>query len=263
LAETPLLVGAGLAFLAFSLCASGIYVLNDLLDLDSDRQHPAKKSRPFATGDLPLGVGLAIVPVLMAAGGLIAATVCWGLAGVLAAYVLLTSAYSWWLRRVALLDVFTLAALYVFRLWAGQVSTGVILSFWLVVFALFIFLSLALVKRFVELKTLNPETDANVRGRGYLPGDLDLVATLGSSCGFMAVLVLALYVNSPEVRLLYPRPEVLLFGCPILLFWVSRVWLVAHRGRMHDDPIVFALRDWVSLLLGLLLLAVLWLAARS
>jgi len=153
--------------------------------------------------------------------------------------------------------------LYTLRLGAGQVATGVKLSFWLLVFSMFIFLSLALVKRFVELTELSQQKEPGSRGRGYLTGDLELVASLGSSCGFLAVLVLALYVNSQEVLLLYHRPELLLMGCPILLFWISRVWLIAHRGQMHDDPIVFALRDWVSHLLGILLLIVLWLASRS
>ena len=177
--------------------------------------------------------------------------------------MLLTSAYSWYLRQIALLDIFTLAGLYTLRLGAGQVATGVKLSFWLLVFSMFIFLSLALVKRFVELTELSQQKEPGSRGRGYLTGDLELVASLGSSCGFLAVLVLALYVNSQEVLLLYHRPGLLLIGCPILLFWISRVWLIAHRGQMHDDPIVFALRDWVSHLLGILLLLVLWLASRA
>ena len=257
-----LLTNAGWAFVAFCLCASAVYMFNDLLDLDSDRQHPSKKSRPFASGELPLAAGLGAVPLLLAAAGLVAVTLSWNFVGTLAFYVLLTSAYSWYLRQVALLDVFTLAGLYTLRLRAGEVATGVPLSFWLLVFSMFIFLSLALVKRFVELVALRQQKEPNSRGRGYLTGDLELVASLGSSCGFLAVLVLALYVNSQDVLRLYHRPELLLLGCPILLFWISRVWLVAHRGQMDEDPIVFALRDWVSHVLGVLLLIVIWLATR-
>ncbi len=260
--NATLLASAGWAFVAFCLCASAVYMFNDLLDLDTDRQHPAKKSRPFASGDLPLAIGLGAVPLLLVAAGLVAYTLSWNFVGTLGFYVLLTSAYSWFLRQVALLDVFTLAGLYTLRLRAGEVATGVKLSFWLLVFSMFIFLSLALVKRFVELTALSRQPECNSRGRGYLTRDLELVASLGSSCGFLAVLVLALYVNSQEVLKLYHRPEILLLGCPILLLWISRVWLIAHRGQMNEDPIVFALRDWVSHLLGLLMLLVLWLAGR-
>ena len=262
LSNLTLLARAGWAFAAFCLCASAVYMLNDLLDLDSDRQHPAKKARPFASGELPLAAGLVAVPLLLAAAVAFAATLSWSFVSMLACYFLLTTAYSWFLRQIALLDVFTLAGLYTVRLGAGGVATGVEISFWLWVFSMFIFLSLALVKRFVELLALSQQKEPNLRGRGYLGRDLELVASLGSSCGFLAVLVLALYVNSQDVLILYHRPKLLLLGCPILLFWISRVWLIAHRARMADDPIVFALRDWVSHLLGLLMLLVLWLAGR-
>jgi 4-hydroxybenzoate polyprenyltransferase len=262
LTNPTLLASAGWAFVAFCLCASAVYMLNDLLDLDADRQHPAKKARPFASGELPLAVGFVTVPLLLVAAALVAATLSWRFVGILALYVLLTTAYSWFLRQIVLVDVFTLAGLYTLRLGAGQVATGVELSFWLLVFSMFIFLSLALVKRFVELAAVGRQEQPELRGRGYLGRDLELVAALGSSCGFLAVLVLALYVNSHDVLKLHHRPELLLLGCPILLFWISRVWLLAHRGQMHDDPIVFALRDWVSHLLGLLMLLVLWLAGR-
>jgi 4-hydroxybenzoate polyprenyltransferase len=262
LTDPTLLASAGLAFLAFCLCASAVYMFNDLLDLDSDRQHPAKKLRPFASGELPLPAGLVAVPLLLVASVLVASMLSWNFIGALGLYFVLTTAYSWFLRQIALLDVFTLAGLYTLRLRAGEAATGIELSFWLLVFSMFIFLSLALVKRFVELLAPGQHKQPELSGRGYLGRDLELVASLGSSCGFTAVLVLALYVNSQAVLKLYHRPELLLLGCPILLFWISRVWLIAHRGQMDDDPIVFALRDWVSHLLGLLMLLVLWLAGR-
>jgi 4-hydroxybenzoate polyprenyltransferase len=159
-----------------------------------------------------------------------------------------------------LLDVFLLAGFYIIRLVAGHEATGIPYSAWLLVFAMFTFLSLALVKRFRELQGLRQRNHVNVAGRGYVADDLELVATLGTSSGWLAALVLALYVNSQEVRVLYAHPTLLLLVCPLLLFWVSRVWLIAHRGAMHDDPVVFAIKDWASYAVGVLTLLVLWLA---
>ena len=263
LTELPLELNALVAFIAFSLCASAIYVLNDLCDLDADRHHPAKRNRPFASGALPLQAGLLAVPVLVAAASLLACRLAAGFGVVLALYLVLTTAYSCGLKRIALVDVFCLAGLYTLRLIAGHESTGVAYSAWLLVFSMFIFLSLALVKRFVELDAARVRERPAIQGRGYVAGDAELVAALGSASGYMAVLVLALYVNSQEVRVLYPHPMLVLLVCPLLLYWISRVWLIAHRSLMQDDPIVFALRDRVSYVVGALTLLVLWLAARN
>lgn len=248
------------AAVAFSLCSSAVYMLNDLLDLDADRAHPTRRLRPFASGALPLPVGLAVVPLLFAAALGLAFAHSPNLLLVLAAYAGLTLAYSWRLKQVVLLDVFLLAEFYTLRLIAGHEATGIEYSVWLLMFAMFVFLSLALVKRFRELQVLRARNQVDAAGRGYVADDLDLVATLGTSSGWLAALVLALYVNSQEVRVLYTHPTLLLLVCPLLLFWVSRVWLIAHRGAMHDDPVVFAIKDWVSYFIGGLTLAVLWLA---
>jgi 4-hydroxybenzoate polyprenyltransferase len=258
--DKNVLLRAMLAFIAFCLCASGVYVLNDLLDLEADRQNALKKLRPFAAGQLSLAIGLLLVPLLLAASAGVAWWLSWHFAVVLALYFVLTTSYSWRIKQVAVLDVFFLAGLYTMRLIGGHAATGVKYSFWLLVFSMFIFLSLALVKRFTELKTLRQQNLQGSQGRGYIAGDLELVATLGIVSGFLAVLVLALYVNSPEVKVLYNYPIALLLLCPLLLYWISRVWLVAHRGQMHDDPIVFALKDSVSYVIGALILGVLWLA---
>jgi 4-hydroxybenzoate polyprenyltransferase len=183
-----------------------------------------------------------------------------GFLAVLGVYIILTTGYSWWGKQLALADVFCLAGLYTIRLIAGHEATGIAYSFWLLVFSMFIFLSLALVKRFLELKDARQREHGKIKSRGYAPEDMELVAMLGGSSGYMAALVLALYVNSPEVRLLYRHPTVLLLICPLLLYWISRVWLVAHRGQMHDDPIVFALKDRVSYFVAALAIAFLWLA---
>ncbi len=249
---------AALAFAAFSLCASGLYVLNDLLDIEADRHHANKRNRPFASGALPIPLGFVLVPLLLTGAAAFAAALPGRFALAIAAYLGLTTAYSLWIKRVALLDVFLLAGLYTIRLVGGHEATRVSYSAWLLVFSMFIFLSLALVKRFQELHTYN----SHAHGRGYAPSDLELIASLGSSSGYLSVLVLALYVNSEQVRVLYHHPLRLLLICPLFLFWISRVWLLAHRGGLHDDPVLFALRDRMSYLVALLTLLIIWLAMQ-
>ena len=250
------------AFAAFCLCASGVYVVNDLVDLDADRQHSTKRNRPFASGNLPLQFGLISGPLLLVSGILLAAQLSWLFVQVTVAYVALTTAYSWWLKRVVLLDVFFLAGLYTMRLVAGSAATGIVNSSWLLMFSMFIFLSLALVKRYVELSGARENENGKpaAAGRGYVARDLELVASLGAGSGFLAALVLALYVNNPQVTGLYAHPNVLLLVCPLLLYWISRVWLLAHRGEMHDDPVVFALKDKSSYVVGALAFVAMWLA---
>jgi len=260
LTRFDLAISAFLAFLAFCLCASGVYITNDLLDVESDRHHPRKRKRPFASGELPLQYGLVLGPLLFAASLAIGWKLHAGFLAVLGVYVVLTTGYSWWWKQIALVDVFCLAGLYTIRLIGGHEATHIEYSFWLLAFSMFIFLSLALVKRFLELKAARQRNHTALHGRGYAADDTELVAMLGSNCGYLAVLVLALYVNSQEVRLLYHRPTLLLLICPALLFWISRIWLVAHRGQMHDDPIVFALKDRVSYVIAAMALFFLWLA---
>lgn len=254
------LLAAVWTFVAFCLCSSGVYVLNDLLDLEADRHHPTKRARPFAAGDLPLPVGLALSPLFLVLSFAVALMLAAPLVGVLALYFVATTAYSWQLKRVPLLDVFLLAGLYTLRLIAGHVVSGIAYSAWLLVFAMFIFLSLALLKRFRELHGLRQQNQMDAKGRGYTVDDLELVATVGLVSGFLAVLVLALYVNSPQVIGLYQHPLLLLLICPLLLYWISRAWLLAHRGQMHTDPVVFALKDWPSYLVAILTLVVMWFA---
>ncbi|MBI3849014.1 MAG: UbiA family prenyltransferase [Verrucomicrobia bacterium] len=258
--NTTLLAHAVRAFVAFSLCASSVYVLNDLLDLDADRHHPTKKLRPFAAGDLSLPTGFALVLILLVGSFGLAWLLPKTFALVLALYFVLTTSYSWRLKQFVLLDVFFLAGLYTMRLIGGHEATEIAYSFWLLAFSMFIFLSLALVKRYLELLALRHENRHDVKGRGYTANDLEMVATLGTASGYLSALVLALYVNSEQVVKLYAHPILLLLACPLLLYWISRVWLIAHRGQMHDDPIVFALKDSTSYVIGGLTLLVLWLA---
>lgn len=250
--EPGALVASASGFLAFGLCASGVYLLNDLLDLPSDRQHPRKRLRPFATGALSLLHGALLAPLLALAGLGLAWWAEPRFAAVLAAYYLLTLAYSLQLKRVVMLDVIVLAALYTVRIIGGTVVIGAALSFWLLAFSMFIFLSLALLKRYTELSAMLAAGRSDAAGRGYTVDDLPLLQSQGAAAGYLAVLVLALYINSAESVALYARPQVLWLLCPLMLYWVSRAWVVAHRGDMHDDPVVFAATDRASQAVGLL-----------
>jgi 4-hydroxybenzoate polyprenyltransferase len=260
LSDHTVTLQATVAFVCFCLCASAVYLLNDVLDLDADRHHPTKRNRPFARGTLPLQVGLFGGPLLLLVALGIALTLSIGFAAVVAAYFITATAYSLRLKQIALVDVFCLAGLYTARLIAGHVATGIAWSAWLLVFSMFIFLSLALMKRFQELQSVRQQNGLAIKGRGYTAGDLELVTTLGLVSGFIAVLVLALYVNSDQVAKLYAHPTRLLLVCPLLLYWIARVWFLTHRGQMHDDPTAFAFNDWVSYAIGVATLAVMWLA---
>ncbi len=247
-----LLLEAGLGFVAFSLCASSVYVLNDLLDLDSDRQHPTKRRRPFASGDLPVRAGAALAPVLLVAGVSVAlALLPLRFTLLLASYYVVTMAYSLYLKQVMVMDVLVLAGLYTVRIFGGSLATGVPTSSWLFTFSIFLFLSLALVKRLSEVRRLRLSNATSTPGRGYLASDYEQLASLGVAAGYISVLVLALYITSKEVTVLYGHPERLWLLCPVMLYWVSRVWLLAHRGLVNEDPLIFALRDRVSYAVGL------------
>lgn len=242
-----------LAFVSFSLCSSSVYIANDLLDLESDRLHPRKRARPFASGAISVVAGLALLPLLLAASAVLALQVGSAFAWTLLTYYLLTSAYSVLLKKVALLDCLVLAALYTLRVIAGATALSMSLSFWLLAFSVFLFLSLAFVKRFVELQEIGDKGQkVSLHGRGYYHGDLQLIQMLGIAAGFICVLLLALYIDSTASSQLYRMPEIVWGAVAVLLYWVSWVWLKAHRGEMHDDPVVFAITDRVSLMCGLI-----------
>lgn len=246
------------AFLVFSLVASATYIVNDLFDLTSDRHHDRKRHRPFAAGMLSVKTGLALAVVLLASGIAIALTLPIGFQLSLLAYLVATLLYSFRLKQVASLDVIVLAGLYTLRVIAGAFAAGVPLSFWLLAFSMFIFLCLALVKRVAELielqkkEELAEQEQGHVRGREYKTADISVLQTLGATSGYLAVLVVALYINSEEVTLLYRTPEFLWLIAPLLLLWVTRLWVVTTRGFMDEDPIIFAIKDpetWVSALI--------------
>jgi 4-hydroxybenzoate polyprenyltransferase len=249
----PLVLRAGAAFGAFCLAASGGYILNDLLDLEADRRHPDKRRRPFAAGELSRGLGRALVPLLYGAALLLAFLIpTWRFLALLLLYVMLTTAYSAYLKRIAVLDVLLLAWLYTLRVLAGVAATGVPLSPWLLAFSMFLFLSLAFLKRYGEVGGLEGSAEEAVVRRGYLLGDREWLGSMGGASGYLSVMVLALYISSEQVVALYRTPTALWLICPLLLFWISRMWLLAYRGRLHEDPIVAAARDPLSYVVGAL-----------
>jgi 4-hydroxybenzoate polyprenyltransferase len=249
-----------LAFICFSLCASGVYVQNDLLDLQADRRHLSKKKRPLARGDLPLALGVLLAPLLTFAGLGLAFFLPADFLYLLLIYLVITLAYSFKLKAKVILDVLILAGLYTLRLLAGGAATKVPISPWLMGFSIFIFLSLAFCKRYVEIYRLQGQEQEWVEGRGYHLSDQDLLLCGGMVSGYLSVLVFALYLNSPTVASLYHHPEWLWLICPFFIYWISRVWLWAHRGKMVEDPIFFLFRDRVSHMVGLIVAAILYLA---
>lgn len=252
--DFPLLVKLLAAFVAFGCCASGGYLFNDLIDLEADRHHPQKRFRPFASGDLPLSYALMMVPALLAIGGFLGIMVSPSLFAILLLYFAMSVAYSLRVKNVVLLDVLFLAGLYTVRIMAGSAATGIWPSHWLLAFSTFLFFSLALVKRYSELVIMRRVDGNDAKARAYELSDGELLAAMGTASGYLAVLVLALYIATGTAQTLYARRELLWLLCPLLLYWISYVWLIAHRGKMPGDPVEFATRDRTSrILIGLML----------
>ena len=243
-----------LAFVGFCLVASSVYVTNDLLDLRSDRRHPRKRLRPFAAGDVPLRDGSLMSAGLFLAGLAVALALGPAFAAVLAIYYVFTLAYSLNLKRRAVVDVCVLAGLYTMRIVAGAAATGIALSVWLLAFSIFFFFALAAIKRQAELVDLVRRGKLDASGRGYTVEDVPVISMMAIGAGYVSILVMMLYVNSPAVTGLYPRPEALWGICAVLLYWISRIAMLTHRGHMIDDPVVFAVRDRNSLVCAALIL---------
>lgn len=255
------LVGAGArAFLAFSLCASSVYLLNDLWDESADRQHPHKWKRPIAAGRLTHSWAIALALTLFVIAIAIAVPLGLSVAAVIGAYFALMIAYSLRLKAVVLLDAMTLAAGYALRVVAGGLAVRIWPSAWLLAFCIFLFFSLALLKRYAELAVLRRRDGAAAHARAYLAEDQELLVALGTGCGIAAVLVLALYTSSSNPDRLYRGSQFLWLTCVLLLYWISHMWLAGHRGLMTDDPLVFALKNRVSQALIVLMGIATWLA---
>lgn len=235
-----------LAFIAFSLTASSTYIVNDLWDLEADRAHPRKKNRPFASAQIPILKGLGLAGILLVISFLIAAFVSWHFFLMLFFYLILTSVYSWVLKRYVLIDVLMLSFLFTLRVLAGSVAANIETSSWLLAFSIFIFLSLALIKRCSELITLRLAGTQNTKGRDYQVSDLDVLIPLGVTAGMSAVVVFGLFINTPQTQANYDSPELLWCAGLGLIYWLARLWIKTSRGEMHDDPLVFALKDFGS-----------------
>jgi 4-hydroxybenzoate polyprenyltransferase len=260
LSDQNLMLSTVIAFMAFCLCSSGVYLINDMLDIEADRQHAQKNSRPFASGSAPLGAGLVTAAMLLTVAFALAFYAGGEFFLCLTTYFLLTLAYSFYLKRFVILDVIILAILYTLRIIAGASVAGIMPSFWLMSFSLFIFTSLAMAKRYAELKSMEHNSLAWVSGRGYHVSDLPVIANLGVSSGYIATLVLALYIDSPAVVALYQDEGFIWLLCPLLLYWIGRIWLLATRGELHQDPVIFAISDKISYLVLILGLLTLWVA---
>ena len=253
------------AFMAFGCCASSVYLINDLIDLEADRRHPRKKLRPLAMGRVRIPTALLLAMCLLATGLVLGTTLLsLKFAATLLIYMVLSISYCLHFKRMLLLDVIVLAGLYTHRIVAGGVALLVWpLTPWLLAFATFLFLSLAFVKRFSELVLANGDLARDVpaaNGRNYTAADTDLIRSVGPASGYLAVLVFCLYINSDDVAKLYQAPQVLWGACPILFYWITRVWFLAERKVLKEDPVLFALYDKASYLSGLLILLILMLA---
>jgi 4-hydroxybenzoate polyprenyltransferase/phosphoserine phosphatase len=254
------LLAALAAFCCFSLTASSAYIVNDLLDIDADRRHPRKRLRPFAAADLSAFTGISVAAVFMLVGLTCGYLLTGSFFNWLLIYLATTLAYSWYLKRIALVDVLALSCLYILRLLAGGTVTQTPISHWLVGFSMFLFLSLAIVKRFTELENLRVNNAVPRNGRGYLLTDLDQLRSFGTASAYAAVVVFAIYISGPDVVKLYHKSPLLWLTVPLMILWLNRVWLLASRGELDEDPVAFALTDPTSRVIGLLVLIVALLA---
>jgi 4-hydroxybenzoate polyprenyltransferase/phosphoserine phosphatase len=254
--KLPLILDAILAFFCFSFCASATYIVNDLLDIEADRRHPKKRFRPFAAGDLQVSTGVVLVLILLAAGFLGASFLPVAFLGWLILYLIVTLSYSLALKKVVLVDVIILSGLYTVRMLAGGAATGTAISTWLAGFSVFLFFSLALVKRFSEMQNLRERGNVPSNGRGYLVADIEQLRSFGTASAYAAVVVFSLYISGSNITTLYAHPVRMWLIVPLMLLWISRVWLLASRGEMNEDPVIFAVTDHMSLLIGLAVAAI-------
>lgn len=258
--DPALLLAAAIGFVSFSLCASSVYLMNDMLDLNSDRQHQSKQRRPFAAGDLPLSAGFLGAPLLLLCAVLVGLLLPVEFLQVLLVYWVLTCLYSYILKRLFLIDALTLSVLYTLRIIAGSAAIGVVTTNWLLGFSACLFFGLALVKRYTELSNTLAEGKSVVAGRGYSTGNLQGMVIAGAISGIMAVIVFAFYINAPDITELYSRPGLLWLICPMLFYLLWRIWSFARQGRLHEDPLLFAATDHVSQLIATLCAIIIWAA---
>jgi 4-hydroxybenzoate polyprenyltransferase len=251
------------AFLAISFTASAVYVINDIFDAESDRLHPTKKNRPIAAGEIKTQTAINTAIVLIVLAALLAGHVNVAFISWLVGYFVLTCLYTFWLKQLVLVDCFTLATLYTFRILAGAAVVNIQVSFWLLACSGFLFLSLAFAKRYGEIAVNISQGREHSVGRGYQNSDANLILNFGVGSGLIATLVLALYVNSGSIVELYRTPFVIWGTVPILLLWIFRIWLKTHRGEIADDPLLYATKDPLSIVAGLLVAALVVIGAEG
>ncbi len=261
LTRPELLFASAIGFMSFCLCASSVYLLNDMLDLDNDRTHQTKCKRPFASGELALVAGFVTVPALLIGAFLVSLLLPADFRLVLLIYWLLTCLYSFALKRIFLLDVATLAVLYALRVTAGAEAMGVSITNFLIAFSLCLFLGLAMVKRVTELVNLRAGVAGAMSGRAYRKSHEPLLSVIGILASMMAVVVLVFYINAPATKGLYGTPLLLWLICPLLTVLLGRIWWLARAGRLHEDPVLFAIEDRFSQLIVLASGVLIWLAA--
>ena len=249
-----------LTFLAFCATASASYVINDLKDFCNDREHPIKCNRPLVSGAISRATAIAMIPLLLGAAFIGASMVSPTVTATIAVYFLVTLSYTLLAKQLVILDVVILGVLYAIRIVAGGYAVEVPVSFWLIAFSMFLFLSLALVKRYSETYAYGSDEGAPLAGRGYVKSDLPLLSQMGVASGLISVLVLALYINSETVSVRYTTPQVIWGLCPVAAYWIGRIWILATRGELHDDPVLFASYDPATYAMAIVSLAVIWLA---
>lgn len=250
-----------IGFFAFGFSASFVYVLNDLLDLESDRNHPRKRKRPLASGNLPIQIGIFLVPILLIIGLGLSFLLNDRFQMILCTYIILTTAYSFSLKKIPMLDIIILAALFTSRIVAGAFSANVYLSMWILAFSMFFFMNLAVLKRYAELLVMKKNNKSEAKGRGYTVEDMGLLLSIGPSAGFLSVLIFVLYLNSSQAMELYSKTYLLWLISPIFLYWIARIWHLCVRGQMTDDPIVFTVKDRASYIIGILIFIIVFLAS--
>ncbi|MFC1785846.1 UbiA family prenyltransferase [Candidatus Neomarinimicrobiota bacterium] len=261
--EPQLFIQMVIAFFSFSLCASAVYIFNDLFDLEADRKHPSKQNRPFASGQISALNGKLVIPMLLFVSFLLSIVFLPKTFTVaLIIYLTITTSYTLYLKEKLVIDVLVLGALYTLRVYAGGLSAEIEVSSWLLGFSWFFFLSLAFIKRYTDLLLIKNNNQEELLGRGYGVVNLGIVQKTGIASGFVSLLILALYINGDQVMALYKQPKLIWITIPILLYWLMRMWYVAHKGRMTDDPIVFAIKDKISYAMFFAIVIILIVAAN-
>ena len=247
------------AFIIFSLVASSIYVINDIVDIKSDKKHPYKKNRPLAAGLININQCKYIILSLLVFCFFFLIDIDNNFFILIVSYFIISNLYTFFLKKYVIVDLLILSSLYTIRIIGGGFITGISVSIWLLSFSIFFFLSLAAIKRQVEIINFKKNKKVKIAGRGYIVSDQKIINMISICSGYISILVLVLYINSPQVISLYSSPDILWGVCLIMLFWISRIMLMSSRKKIEDDPIVYAIKDKISYICLLFILCIMWL----